>query len=93
MERTYEVEVTEEDIVAALKTPSGGFLAVDCPVAQAVRRATGEEAVVIASDLIRIDGKPFWAGDPRVDEMIDWFDSKRFRKPGLPFTFNLRSCN
>lgn len=96
----YEVEVTEDDVrrAEALRTKAGplGFMSSrSCPVALAVKRATGAERVMLAdSYCIFINDDVYTSKDRRIDRMIHWFDSRGEESPELPLIFGISfHCN
>lgn len=91
----YDFEVTEEDVAEAerlvIRYDPFSF-AVNCPVALAIKRATGTESVSADYRRAIVSGIPYRYGDwRRVREIINWFDAGCVgKKPALPLTSSLR---
>ena len=86
----YEVKVTEADVAAAENSRVTRYVE-KCPIAQAVRRATGVDMVsVVSSYGIRAGEDFYFTEDDRVDETISWYDNTGRNRPKLPFTFTLK---
>lgn len=81
------ITVTADDIALGKPCSASG-----CPVARAVRRATGQSDVVVTYERIRIgDGdteRRVWTPAQAV-RFMELFDSERSRPGAAPFAFDI----
>ena len=87
MSRTVVVSVTQEDIAAGEPCE-----ALSCPVAIAIRRATGLRTYVDEDTIAlgeRYRGGPFVVSLPPPPEVTRFVDRFDHRRPVSPFTFTL----
>lgn len=94
--KEYEFEVTESDVAKAMEllaSPPYLTLSMYCPVALALKRATGEQGVYARRSLARVRGRDFAYEDPgRVAYFMTWFDNDQYgERPLLPLKSRIRS--